>query len=272
MLEKLMELAPRRWYSDMAGYLSRVHLPSPADRWEVAAFQKLVGIDMDEAELPLEAYPTINALFTRKLKEGARPVDDREEVGVSPVDGRLLSFGHVHDQTLVQAKGIDYTIEDLLLDRLEAKTFSGGSYVTLYLSPRDYHRVHFPVSGVVRAYRHIRGDKFPVSPWSVRSVQGLYCRNERIVTYIRSPRFGEVAVVMVAAMGVAHMTLSYLPYDVRKMKEHQNVHIYRAKGDELGIFHLGSTVILLTEKQADFIDIEEGTKKLMGQALFSIRQ
>ncbi|WP_456447661.1 archaetidylserine decarboxylase [Thiolapillus sp.] len=272
MLDKLMELAPKRWYSDMAGRLSRIHLPSPADRWEVAAFQRLAGIDMDEAELPLEAYPTINALFTRKLKEGARQVDSREYVLVSPVDGRLLSFGHVQDQTLVQAKGIDYTIEDLLLDRMEARTFAGGSYVTLYLSPRDYHRVHFPVSGVVRAYRHIHGDSFPVSPWSVRSVERLYCRNERIVTYIRSPRFGEVAVVMVAAMGVAHMTLSYLPYDVRKMKEYQNVHIYRAKGDELGIFHLGSTVIVLTEKPADFLDIEEGARTLMGQALLAIGQ
>jgi phosphatidylserine decarboxylase len=249
LVRDLIRWAPKRTFSTALGAVARIPVPQAARAAVYRAWAHRFGIDLGEVELPLEDYPTLDEFFTRRLRDGARPVDPDPDVAVSPVDGEVLELGGLEGGLLLQAKGCEYTVGALLADTARAERYLGGAYVTLYLSPRDYHRIHAPVGGKLVGCSHVAGELFPVNARAVRDVEGLYCCNERLVTFLDGD-FGEAAVVKVAACGVGCVTASYDP----EMRTHTPRSVGRrdydpptkvGKGEEIGIFHLGSTVIVL---------------------------
>jgi phosphatidylserine decarboxylase len=251
-VRELVRIAPKRVWSSLLGWLARRPVPRAVRREFFTRYAELFAIDLDEIEHPLESYETIDAFFTRRLRPGARPIDGAENVAVSPVDGELVAQGVLAGDRLLQVKGCEYELGALLGGDPEASRFVDGTFATLYLAPRDYHRIHTPVAGGVIGARHIVGELFPVNARAVRDIRGLYTLNERVITYVDGGAFGLLGLVKVAACGVGHITLSY--------DEHVHSHAPRCfgrrdytparpvgKGEEIAIFHLGSTVIVLFE-------------------------
>ncbi len=236
--------------SRLVGRLADLRLPPVLLRPLLRAYVRLYGVDMAEAAEPLEAYVSFNAFFTRRLKQGLRPLPTEADVLVSPADSRLTTIGLVPpDGRLEQVKGRTYALAELLGSDEEAERLRSGVQATLYLSPSMYHRVHSPVDGRVRAWTYRPGRLFPVNPPSVRVVDRLFTRNERVAIFYDGDTFGGVAVVMVGAANVGRMTLTFAPLvtntgaaagTVRPFPE-----IRLGRGDELGTFNLGSTVVLL---------------------------
>jgi phosphatidylserine decarboxylase len=216
----------------------------------------MYGIDVNEAEKPLTEYAGFDDFFTRRLRPGARPIDPAPGRVVSPSDGTVVESGVVTAGKLIQAKGVDFALSELLADDEAAARLQGGAYLITYLSPKDYHRVHSPVAGRVLGWHHVPGTLFSVNARSVISEPGLFIRNERFITILDGQGVGMAAVVMVAAVGVGHITASYDPdvathgaSFVRAAVRHRRYEPPRpiARGDELGIFHLGSTTIAVFE-------------------------
>jgi phosphatidylserine decarboxylase len=245
----LVRLLPRAALSRAVGAATRARAPASMHRAAMRRFARAYRVELEEAERPLEAYQTFSDFFSRGLKVGARPVDAGERVVVSPVDGTVSEAGLILKGQCVQAKGLAFPVPELLGDAEAAKPFAdGGSFATLYLSPRDYHRVHAPLGGRIIGWRYLPGELWPVNPASVRSVPGLFSLNERLVTWLETPA-GRCAVVMVGATCVGRIRASYddvlaqagQPPAARTFASQLPV----AKGDELGRFEMGSTVILL---------------------------
>lgn len=251
----LLRWTPKGTLSRGIGWAARRRVPRPLRRALYGGFARYVGADLSVLERPLDAFERFDDFFTRTLRPGLRPIAEGDGVVVSPVDGVVSEAGIAEGGRMIQCKGRDYTVAGLLADAVEARAFEGGAYATIYLSPRDYHRIHSPVEGKVTGYRHIPGAFFPVNPVSVRHVAGLFSINERLVTYLDSD-VGRVAVVAVAATGVGHISVAY-DHEVRTHKHgaagrHGWAQRYAqprplARGAELGMFHLGSTVIVLFE-------------------------
>ncbi len=236
--------------SRATGRFSDLRLPPAVLAPAIRAYARAVGADLSEAELPPEAYPSFNAFFTRRLREGVRPIADGEGVVVSPSDSSLRALGATPPGgRLEQVKGSSYSIEALLGSAEDATPFRRGAYATLYLSPAMYHRVHSPVDGRVRAWRYVPGRLFPVNGVGVRSVPGLFTRNERVALFLDSEAHGPVAVVLVGAANVGRMSLSFaglvtnLGRAAGRVVPPEPVTVRR--GDEIGVFNLGSTVVLL---------------------------
>lgn len=247
----LLRWAPKRTFASVVGTLARRRLPRAVRRSMYTTFANRVGADLSEVALPLEEYATLDDFFTRQLRAGVRPIDDAPEVVISPCDGTISEHGETDRGRLVQAKGIHYPLWALLGDRAAAERFEGGTYVTIYLAPRDYHRVHFAAGGTVTGYRHVAGALFPVNAAAVRHVDGLFAKNERLITYQDSPA-GEVATVMVGATAVGQITVTYDAVATRLRGRGRPGEEVRfgaphpvERGGELGTFHLGSTVILV---------------------------
>jgi phosphatidylserine decarboxylase len=232
-----------------------------ATRWEWPPFKRRLvrwavkhyGIDMGEAVEPEpDRYPCFNAFFTRALKPGARPVDSDPATIVSPVDGQVSQAGVVNDDRLFQAKGRYFSLEELLGDAELAARFRSGSFAILYLSPRDYHRIHMPLDGRLEQMIHIPGRLFSVNHATVRAVPRLFARNERIVTLFDTPA-GPAAVILVGAIFVGSMETVWAgtvtPVERRISRWHygggETRNVVLAKGQEMGRFNMGSTVILL---------------------------
>ena len=219
-------------------------------------FAGIYGIDVTEAEKPIGEYAGFDEFFTRKLRPGARPVDETPGRVISPADGTIVECGLATAGKLLQAKGSHFDLATLLDDAAAAARLEGGGYLITYLSPKDYHRVHAPVGGRVVGWRHVPGTLFSVGAASIRREPGLFVRNERFVTLIEMDGGGLVAVVMVAAVGVGHVTVSYdpevathRPEFFRAALRHRQYEEPRPirRGEELGIFHLGSTTIVVFE-------------------------
>lgn len=239
----------------------------------VRRFAARFDLDMDEAERPLDAYESILDLFTRRLKPGARPIDPAPEALVSPADGAWLVGGPVGDGNLPQAKGRTYGLGALLAEPSAPKTFRNGACFTIYLSPRDYHRVHSPVDGAVTGYTYVPGDLFPVNAAGVQHVDQLFARNERLVIHLETETFGRVEVVMVGATNVGHMTLSFDP-SVATNTGHRELERHRydppiplRRGDELGVFEMGSTVIVVTERGLKLEGFQGGEVMRLGRRI-----
>jgi phosphatidylserine decarboxylase len=236
--------------SRLLGRLAEARVPSPVLRPLLRTYVRAYGVDLEEAADPLEAFPSFNAFFTRTLKPGARPLPADGDVIVSPADSLLTSVGPVPaDGRLEQVKGRTYAIDDLLGSPEEGARFRGGVQATLYLSPSMYHRVHSPVDARVRAWAYIPGRLFPVNAFSVRAIPGLFVRNERLAVFLETETFGPVALVMVGAANVGRITLAFAPLVTNKGAP-AGVHVPASeirlrRGDELGAFNLGSTVVLL---------------------------
>jgi len=244
-----LRLLPKNAFSRVVGAAAHAPLPSAVSKTAVKVFAWAYDIDTDEAELPLGEYQTVGDFFTRRLKQGARPIDRRPGFAVSPADGHVLNSGRFSEGHLIQAKGREFALADLLRDTEDAERFADGGWVTVYLSPRDYHRVHHPVEGTIKGSRYIPGHLWPVNRAAVENIEDLFCVNERLITFVDGA-IGEVATIMVGATSVGHITVSH-DSGIETNRDQEAVYrpyeppISVARGDELGTFHLGSTAIVL---------------------------
>jgi phosphatidylserine decarboxylase len=276
----LLHLLPRQLLSRAVGEVAGWSKPRWAARFAVRWFAGRYHLDLTEAEHPLEAYSDVRQLFTRRLRPGARPIAPGPELPVSPVDGRIYQVGISEKGELIQAKGLTYTLTGLLADAGAAARFEGGAYLAIYLSPKDYHRVHAPLGGRVSACCHVPGDLWPVNPASTSSIPDLFARNERLATYLETP-LGRCAVVMVGATVVGRIRACYDPHAVppkgrRSRGPHRidyDVPIPLAKGAELGIFDMGSTVVICFEPGRVRLraELAPGQTLRLGQPLGPIR-
>jgi phosphatidylserine decarboxylase len=259
--------------SRLVSGLAERRLPGPLLRPLLRTYVRAYKVDLSEAAEPLTAYPSFNAFFTRRLREGARALDADPRAVLSPCDSRLSSIGAVpEDGRLEQIKGNTYALA-ALLGGGEAAEFARGAHATLYLSPSMYHRVHSPVSGRIRCWRYLPGRLYPVNTLAVRLVKELFAVNERLAVIIDTDALGPVAVVMVGATNVGRMTLSFdalvtnagLP--ATSVRPAAPIPIER--GAELGAFNLGSTVVLLVGNPGALRpQVSAGTVVKMGQALW----
>ena len=236
--------------SRLTAPLADLRLPGPLLRALMRAYIRAYRVDMSEAAEPLTAFPSFNAFFTRRLREGARPICAEAGVVVSPCDSRVHSIGPMPDSgRLEQVKGRTYALAALLGSEEDARTFARGVHATLYLSPSMYHRVHSPVDGLIRAWRYVPGRLFPVNALAVRQVESLFAVNERVSILIDTPQFGPVAVIMVGATNVGRMSLGFADLVTNSGRPgaltQPPAPIPIARGQELGAFNLGSTVVLL---------------------------
>lgn len=268
--------APTGLYSALVGRAARTRIPRGLRAAVYGAFARLVDARIEEAGADLADYPSFGEFFARHLRAGARPID--AGAVVAPCDGVVASAGAIRGDTIVQAKGIDFTVGELVVDDRLAAAVRDGQWATVYLSPRDYHRVHTPVAGTLRSYHYVPGMKWPVSLPFVRQVDRLFAVNERVVIEL-STAWGPAAVVMVAAAGVGNVWLTHLGEaggDTRAWRAHAEHHHVAATaalaaGDELGAFLLGSTVIVLLPPGAPRIELAEGEVLRVGQALVAPR-
>jgi phosphatidylserine decarboxylase len=230
-----------------------------ATRWTFAPWKNfLIGkivrsyqVDMTEAvQQDPFAYPHFNAFFTRKLRPDARQADAAPGALISPADGRISQAGSIVDGRIFQAKGHDYSTAELLGDEASAAPYRNGRFVTIYLSPRDYHRVHMPLRGALKETVHIPGRIFSVAPFAVNAIPRLFARNERLVCHFDGAH-GPFAVVMVGAILVSSVATvwdglvipPYVPSIRRKSFAGQNITLDRFA--EMARFNMGSTVIVL---------------------------
>lgn len=236
-------------YSALIGSVASRALPQRLRGFAYRAFARAVGANLDEAELELGEYPSLGDFFARKLRDGARNVDPAPDAIISPCDGVLAARGTCVDGAMVQAKGRNYQLGDLLADEQLASSLTGGAYATIYLSPRDYHRVHSPVDAHIVRYDYIPGTLWPVNAWATARREGLLARNERVVIHMNADGIGPVAVVMVGAAGVGNIRLANAPdsAEFRSLRERRTIEVDQRvfRGDELGAFRLGSTVVLV---------------------------
>jgi phosphatidylserine decarboxylase len=232
------------------------------------------GVNMAEAEeQDLAAYPSFNAFFTRALKADARPL----AVGsvMSPADGRVSQLGDIHGEALIQAKGHEFDLQALLAgDKHKAAQFRDGLFATIYLSPKDYHRVHIPFSGTLRSMTFVPGDLFSVSEATTQLVPGLFARNERVICHFDTT-LGPMAVILVGAIFVGSMDTVWHG-EVRGKRGQPTKWVYHGDqcrqfqaGDEIGRFNMGSTVILLLPTgAATWVEgIGPGDVVTLGQAI-----
>ncbi|MBW3571112.1 MAG: archaetidylserine decarboxylase [Gemmatimonadetes bacterium] len=279
----LLRRLPQGALSRGFGRLADTPIP-PALRLAVlGAFARAVGADVDEAELPLEAYPTLNRFFTRRLKEGARAWPHDPFVVASPVDGAVGQLGTVREGRLIQAKGRLYGVGQLLEDQAAAVRFEGGAFITLYLSPKDYHRIHAPVGGEIRAARHVPGALLPVNAAAVAHLPELFARNERLICHIDGG-LGRTAVVAVGAYNVGRISAAFDPAwnappgrsawvtnrrGLRSAARAYDPAVPVGQGDEIMTFHLGSTVVLVFEPgRVDLLpSIQPGEPVRLGAAI-----
>lgn len=244
---------PHRFLSRIVRYATRwTYVP-----WKNFLIRQIVQryqVDMSEAEQPDPlAYPHFNAFFTRALRAGARPVSASANSVVCPADGRISQAGRIESGRIFQAKGQSFTCAELLGDEAAATPYAQGSFATIYLSPRDYHRVHMPLDGKLVETVHIPGRLFSVAPFAVREVPRLFARNERLVCHFEGPQ-GPFVMVMVGAMLVSGVQTVWSgevipPYGARiKARSYAQQSPQLARGDEMARFNMGSTVVLLLPK------------------------
>jgi phosphatidylserine decarboxylase len=222
--------------------------------WKNLLIRRVVAsydVDLGEAETAdFAAYPNFNAFFTRALKAGARPPDPDPDAILSPADGRISQAGAIDHGRIFQAKGFDFGTGELLADDARAAPFHDGSFATIYLSPRDYHRVHMPLAGELVETVHVPGRIFGVAPFAVDAIPRLFARNERLVCHFESA-LGPFAVVLVGAMLVSGVStvwdgVAIPPYASSIVRrDYRSRGIWLKRGAELGRFEMGSTVIVL---------------------------
>lgn len=269
----LFMIIPKAFLSRLFGFLMRTPLPQwilgPAIEWFCRKFE----VKTDEILYPAGGFRSFDEFFTRSLIEGARKIDSDSRAVVSPVDGLISAFGKINDITILQAKGMDYSLKDLVPSGTHSE-FIDGDFITLYLSPGDYHNIHAPVSGRVAGYFNIPGKLYTVQEFMVNGLRGLYSLNERVISYIENDH-GLSAVCKIGAMNVGRITLTYADVVTNKFFRTRKEIFYNddtgpriGKGEKIGSFHLGSTVVLLFPKDAiEFADIKAGGKIRLGEMI-----
>ena len=266
-------------FSALVGWSATRTVPASLRRLAYRTFARAVGANLEEVELELAEYPSLGDFFARRLVPGARDPDPSPDAILSPCDGVLAARGTAVNGTMIQAKGRNYQLADLVADSDLAARLTSGSYATIYLSPRDYHRVHAPVSARVLGYDYVPGALWPVNPRVAARRDELLARNERVVIRLDAGKLGRVAVVMVAASGVGNMQLaealgggtgavdSVIWRAAREPRRVELSGVTVERGDELGAFRLGSTVVLIFEPGKVELAGELGQAMQFGQRL-----
>ena len=282
LIEKLFAglqyLLPQRLLSRLVNGFMRIRL-APVKDLQIAIVGGLAGVDWSESRLQDSAdFLTFNDFFTRELADGLRPIDPDPESLVSPSDGRISQCGRITNDRILQAKGHHFSIRALLAHDPDCAAFNNGFFHTIYLSPRDYHRVHMPVSGKLLRTIHVPGRLFSVSPGTVRQVPNLFARNERLVNIFDTDQ-GPFAVIMIGAIFVSSMDTVWAGTVTPRRRRPTTVD-YRlpetvtlAKGEEMGRFNMGSTVILLfPENSLDWDEtLVPGASVQMGQQVAALK-
>ncbi|MDO6473773.1 archaetidylserine decarboxylase [Alteromonas sp. 1_MG-2023] len=239
-------------------------------------FIKKYNVDMSEALYPHpEHYKTFNEFFTRQLKPEVRQIAGGDDVLIQAVDGAVSQFGDIHQDSIFQAKGHNYSLTTLLGGKPElAKPFKNGKFATIYLSPKDYHRIHMPVEGTLTDMVYVPGELFSVNPLTAENVPGLFARNERVIAFFDTP-VGKMAMVLVGATIVASIETVWsgtvTPPAGKNVQHWQyesddEAAVKLEKGDEMGRFKLGSTIVVCFEKdQIEFEDMEAGMTTRLGE-------
>ena len=248
----LFHFFPHHLVSRLMLTLSRLEISGV--RYVIKLFVRVFKVDLNEAEIDdIEGYPSFNAFFTRALKPDVRPIHQGSNIIVSPCDGIVVQTGKIEAGRIVQAKGQEYSVSELLTPRA-SELFESSSFCTIYLGPRHYHRVHTPLAGRLRTMIHVPGRLFSVAPYATRVIPRLYTKNERVIS-VFDTEHGPTAVVMVGAVNVSaietvwhglvspsSLALSYHCYD-EDVSPHPVIEL--DKGVEMGRFNIGSTVVLL---------------------------
>jgi len=273
ILKLLFYVIPHHAISRVVYLVTR--LRGPQVKPMIAWFVKSYGVDMNDAGQPeIGYYQTFNEFFTRPLKQGIRPIAPGDNTLACPCDGKLSQAGPVRSGAIMQAKGRAYSALELLGgDTAMAAEFADGRFATIYLAPHDYHRIHMPLNANLVRMIHVPGRLFSVAEWTVETIPRLFARNERLVCYFETAA-GPLVMVLVGAMNVSAIETVWsglvVPPRARKIGEFDYSHTRKTieKGDEMGRFNMGSTVILLTGKNVEWLPhIKNGQKLKMGQLI-----
>ena len=247
---RLLQVYPKKLASRFACWVASLTIPRSARNAILGGFARRYHIDLNESEFPLEDYTSLQAFFTRRLKAGVRPQDSLLPGAVnSPVDSRILAYGRIEADTAIQAKGLPYHVSELL--KQDAARFEGGHFMTLYLSPREYHLIHVPCEGQVVAVGRVEGELWPVYEASIKHVPRLYERNRRAIWLAEGRGADEgldVACVLVGATHVGAVLISERWLGGQALPKTGGFPVANLPcqpGDDLGTFQFGSTVILL---------------------------
>ncbi|MCW0376412.1 archaetidylserine decarboxylase [Xanthomonas sacchari] len=271
---RLTYVLPHRLLSSLARRLAYSSRPG-LKQWLIDTVVRRFGVDLSEAAQPdARAYPTFNAFFTRALKPGARVADPDPQALLMPADGRISQLGRIEDGRIFQAKGQSFTAAELLGDDAAAAPFANGLYATVYLSPRDYHRVHMPWTGTLRETVHVPGRLFSVGTDAVRTVPRLFARNERLVCHFDTD-FGPMVSVMVGALLVSGVETVWSGVEIPRYADRITRKDWRGKGitlprfEEMARFNYGSTVIVLLPPGVAAFDpaLKAESPVRLGQAL-----
>lgn len=246
----IQQFVPQQKLSRAAGRLAASRHPL-VKRAFIRSFAKAYHVTLDEYERDnFNAYESFNDFFTRELKDNARPIDSAVNGIVSPADGVISQLGQIKDHKLLQAKGREYDIGQLLANSADGDYFADGSFATVYLAPSNYHRVHMPFDGTLTTARYVPGTLFSVNNSTAANIPDLFARNERLVCLFDT-EYGKAAVVLVGAMIVAGIESVATGKISRTDDIQETTHnIALAKGEELGRFYLGSTAIVVLPKAA----------------------
>lgn len=246
---KILYWVPKNLISFVAGKAMHIQFPPWLSHRLISLFAKIYHINLDETEKPIAAYKSIGDFFTRRLNEGVRPLGDA--LYVHPADSTITARGVIKQNQLIQAKGKVYSLKNFL-GVSSVEPWDNGFYITYYLCPTDYHRVHSPIEGWVKEIRYIPGQLWPVNDWSVTNIDELFLKNERVVVEIESSK-GPLAVVFVGATNVGSIRLS-IEASLRTNHTHKRLpqtwsypekSLPIQKGQEIGMFCMGSTVIIV---------------------------
>jgi phosphatidylserine decarboxylase len=275
----LLERLPQAALSRSFGALADTPVPRPLRRAIIGGFAGVMGIDSTEAEHDVDHYRSLNEFFVRRLREGARTWPHDDGAAGSPVDGVIGQQGRIDGGRLIQAKGRHYSAGDLLRDGAEATRYDGGAFLTIYLSPRHYHRIHAPVGGSIEKAVHVPGALLPVNAAAVMHVSDLFPRNERVACSIDSP-LGRVWVVAVGAYNVGRISTAFDAEWVgpgRSVANRKGITqpqqrgyappLSIRQGDELMAFHLGSTIVMLFEPGVRLTAAAPGTEVKLGSVV-----
>lgn len=268
---------PHHLISRVVYYITR--LRGPMVQPMIDYYIKKFDVDMTEAAYEnTQLYATFNEFFTRPLKANARPVDQTKNTLSCPVDGTISEAGSIQQRQIFQAKGHFYTTTELLGgDTSMAALFENGRFATIYLAPKNYHRVHMPTRGLLKKMIHVPGRLFSVAPWTVGTIPGLFTGNERVACLFATEA-GPIAMVLVGAINVAAIETVWAglvtPPKGKKIIDFDYGHTRKiyARGDEMGRFNMGSTVILLAAKNVEWLDkIRAGQAVKMGEIIAKFR-
>lgn len=248
----LQYLIPQHLLSRLVGWLANCRwnwLKNLMINWFIKYYQ----VDMNIAEKPnAKDYATFNEFFIRKLKAGVRSIATEPDTIISPVDGMLSQWGEIKQGKLIQAKGFEYGLESLLAGSKFTQNFAGGQFMTLYLSPKDYHRVHMPMDGDLLEMTYVPGSLFAVNQATTNQIPAIFAKNERVICMFQTSR-GKMAVILIGAMLVASINTTWAgkvtPSKNKSIKSSFYEGVKLQKGEAMGYFSMGSTVIVLFEPQ-----------------------